>query len=36
MQVIERLRPVGDGSRRLWDYISSLIDDAVVKGYLEK
>ena len=35
-QVIERMRPVGDGSRRLWDYISSLIDDAVVKGYLKK
>jgi putative hydrolase of HD superfamily len=33
-QVIERMRPVDEGSRRLWDYVSSLIDDAVEKGYL--
>jgi putative hydrolase of HD superfamily len=35
-QVIERMRPVGEGSHRLWDYIASLIDDAVEKGYLKK
>jgi len=35
-QVIERMRPVDEGSHRLWDYISSLIDDAVEKGYLKK
>lgn len=33
-QVIARMRPVDDGSHRLWDYVSSLIDDAVEKGYL--
>ena len=35
-QVIARMRPVDDGSHRLWDYVSSLIDDAVEKGYLAK
>ena len=35
-QVIEQMRPVDDGSHRLWGYISSLIDDAVDKGYLKK
>ena len=35
-QVIERMRSVDDGSHRLWGYISSLIDDAVDKGYLAK
>ena len=35
-QVIERMRAVDEGSHRLWDYISSLIDDAVEKGYLKK
>jgi putative hydrolase of HD superfamily len=35
-QVIARMRPVDDGSHRLWDYVSSLIDDAVEKGYLKK
>ncbi|MEJ2730119.1 MAG: HD domain-containing protein [Deltaproteobacteria bacterium] len=34
-QVIERMRPVEEGSHRLWDYVSSLIDDAVEKGYLK-
>ena len=35
-QVLERMQPVDEGSRLLWDYVSSLIDDAVKKGYLEK
>lgn len=35
-QVITRMRPVDDGSHRLWDYVSGLIDDAVEKGYLKK
>jgi putative hydrolase of HD superfamily len=35
-QVIKRMRPVDEGSHRLWGYISSLIDDAVEKGYLKK
>ena len=35
-QVIERMQPVDDGSQLLWDYVSSLIDDAVGKGYLAK
>ena len=30
------MRAVDEGSHRLWDYISSLIDDAVEKGYLKK
>ena len=33
-QVIARMQPVDDGSHLLWDYVSSLIDDAVEKGYL--
>jgi putative hydrolase of HD superfamily len=35
-QVIARMLPVDDGSHLLWDYVSSLIDDAVEKGYLKK
>lgn len=35
-QVIARMQPVDDGSHLLWDYVSSLIDDAVEKGYLKK
>jgi putative hydrolase of HD superfamily len=35
-QVLARMQPVDDGSRLLWDYVSSLIDDAVKKGYLKK
>ena len=35
-QVLARMQPVDDGSRLLWDYVSSLIDDAVKKGYLAK
>lgn len=33
-QVKSRMRPVNDGSPFLWDYVSSLIDDAVKKGFL--
>jgi putative hydrolase of HD superfamily len=35
-QVIKRMKPVDEGSHFLWDYVSSLIDDAVEKGYLKK
>ena len=35
-QVLARMQPVDNGSRLLWDYVSSLIDDAVKKGYLAK
>ena len=35
-QVLARMQPVDDGSHLLWDYVSSLIDDAVKKGYLKK
>ena len=35
-QVLARMKPVDEGSRLLWDYVSSLIDDAVAKGYLAK
>ncbi len=35
-QVLARMQPVDDGSHLLWDYVSSLIDDAVKKGYLVK
>jgi putative hydrolase of HD superfamily len=35
-QVIARMRPVDDGSRHLWNYVSNLIDDAVEKGFLKK
>jgi putative hydrolase of HD superfamily len=34
-QVTERMRLVDEGSHFLWDYVSSLIDDAVEKGYLK-
>jgi hypothetical protein len=30
------MQPVDEGSHLLWDYVSSLIDDAVKKGYLKK
>ncbi len=33
-QVMARMQPVGDGSQLLWEYVSSLIDDAVQKGFL--
>lgn len=35
-QVIKRMKPVDEGSHFLWNYVSSLIDDAVEKGYLKK
>ena len=35
-QVLARMKPVDEGSHRLWDYVSSLIDDAVAKGFLAK
>jgi hypothetical protein len=28
------MRPVNDGAPILWDYVSSLIDDSVKKGFL--
>ena len=33
-RVIERNQPIAAGSQQLWEYIRSLIDDAVGKGYL--
>ena len=33
-QVKSRMRPVNEGAPFLWDYVSSLIDDAVKKGFL--
>ena len=33
-QVRERMQPVDDGAPDLWSYVSSLIDDAVSKGFL--
>jgi hypothetical protein len=33
--VINRNHPIADGSTFLWEYAAGLIDDAVVKGYLE-
>jgi hypothetical protein len=30
------MQPVDEGSSFLWDYVASLIDDAVRKGFLEK
>ena len=35
-QVIARMQPVIDGSQFLWEYVSSLIDDAVKQGFLAK
>ena len=35
-QVINRNHPIADGSTFLWDYAAGLIDDAVVRGYLEE
>jgi putative hydrolase of HD superfamily len=34
--VIERNKHIAAGAPRLWDYVKSLIDDAVAKGWLEK
>jgi putative hydrolase of HD superfamily len=33
-QVHERMRPVKDGAPELWDYVNTLISDAVKKGIL--
>jgi putative hydrolase of HD superfamily len=33
-QVISRMKPVNDGSSILWNYVSSLIEDSVKKGFL--
>ena len=33
-QVIERNSPIKNGSPKLWEFVSNLIDDAVLKGYL--
>jgi len=33
-QVIERNRPIGEGSKKLWEVAEQLINDAVEKGYL--
>jgi putative hydrolase of HD superfamily len=33
-QVIGRMQPVERGAPRLWDYVSTLIEDAVARGYL--
>jgi len=35
-QVLERMKPVDEGSHFLWDYVLNLVDDAVGKGYLAK
>lgn len=35
-QVKSRMKPVDDGAPLLWDYVNSLIDDAVTKGYLSE
>lgn len=33
-QVVARDKRIADGSPELWEFVSSLIDDAVAKGYL--
>ncbi len=35
-QVLSRMQPVDEGSSFLWDYVATLIDDAVERGFLEK
>jgi putative hydrolase of HD superfamily len=35
-QVKSRMKPVDEGAPILWDYVKSLIDDAVTKGYLSE
>jgi putative hydrolase of HD superfamily len=35
-RVKSRMKPVDDGAPILWDYVKSLIDDAVTKGYLSE
>ena len=34
-QVVERNHPIAFGSATLWDFAADMIDDAVVKGYLD-
>jgi putative hydrolases of HD superfamily len=33
-QVIQRMQPVESGAPRLWEYVQTLMDDAVQKGFL--
>jgi putative hydrolase of HD superfamily len=35
-QVLSRMQPVEEGAPALWDYVTSLIEDAVEKGFLAK
>jgi putative hydrolase of HD superfamily len=35
-QVYNRMRPVKDGAPELWEYVGTLIEDAVKKGFLAK
>lgn len=35
-QVVNRMKPVDDGSPFLWEYIADLIEDAVERGFLAK
>jgi len=35
-QVYNRMRPVKDGAPELWEYVGTLIEDAVDKGFLAK
>ncbi|HVS01223.1 MAG TPA: HD domain-containing protein [Thermoanaerobaculia bacterium] len=35
-QVVERTRVIGDGLPELWEYARRLLDDAVVRGWLEE
>jgi len=35
-QVLSRMQPVDEGSSLLWDYVVTLIDNAVEKGFLAK
>jgi putative hydrolases of HD superfamily len=33
-QVVDRMQPVDDGASVLWEYVRTLMDDAVGKGFL--
>ncbi len=35
-QVLSRMQPVDEGAHFLWDYVVTLVDDAVEKGFLKK
>ncbi len=35
-QVLARMRPMADGAPVLWEYVKTLIGDAVAKGYLKE